>query len=65
MEFAEIINLNENEIDFKILSDEKKNNLEKLIFKNIKWSIKIKKKFLTNLILEILFCSKKKKINGY
>ena len=59
--FAEIINLNENEIDFKILSDEKKNNLEKLYAKDIKWSLRYKKKIQDKFnIGDIIFVKKEK-----
>ena len=59
--FAEIINLNDNEIDFKILSDEKKNNLEKLYAKDIKWSLRYKKKIQDKFnIGDIIFVKKEK-----
>ena len=59
--FAEIINLNENEIDFKILSDEKKNNLEKLYAKDIMWSLRYKKKIQDKFnIGDIIFVKKEK-----
>ena len=59
--FAEIINLNDNEIDFKILSDEKKNNLEKLYAKDIKWSLRYKKKIQDKFSIgDIIFVKKEK-----
>ena len=59
--FAEIINLNDNEIDFKILNDEKKNNLEKLYAKDIKWSLRYKKKIQDKFnIGDIIFVKKEK-----
>ncbi len=59
--FAEIINLNDNEIDFKILSDEKKNNLKKLYAKDIKWSLRYKKKIQDKFnIGDIIFVKKEK-----
>ena len=59
--FAEIINLNENEKKFKILSDEKKNNLEKLYAKDIKWSLRYKKKIKYKFnIGDIIFVKKEK-----
>ena len=59
--FAEIINLNDNEIDFKILSDEKKNNLEKLYAKDIMWSLRYKKKIQDKFnIGDIIFVKKEK-----
>jgi len=59
--FAEIINLNDNEIDFKILSDGKKNNLKKLYAKDIKWSLRYKKKIQDKFnIGDIIFVKKEK-----
>ena len=59
--FAEIISLNEDNIEFKIINDDKNNIKSNLDFKNIKWTIP-KKKLIKDIhkVGDIIFVKKEK-----
>ena len=60
MDFAEIISLNEDNIEFKIINDDKNNIKSNLDFKNIKWTIP--KKLIKDIhkVGDIIFVKKEK-----
>ena len=60
-DFAEIISLNEDNIEFKIINDDKNNIKSNLDFKNIKWTIP-KKKLIKDIhkVGDIIFVKKEK-----
>ena len=61
--FAEILEINETEINFKIINQNEKNSIEKLYFKNLKWSLP-KKKTISSIhsIGDIIFVKKEKNL---
>ena len=61
-QFAEIIDLNNSEIKFKIINKNKKNNFEILKANNIKWSLRKKSILDVYEIGDIIFVKKENKI---
>ena len=61
--FAEILEINETEINFKIINQNEKNSIEKLYFKNLKWSLP-KNKTISSIhsIGDIIFVKKEKNL---
>ena len=61
--FAEILQINETEINFKIINQNEKNSIEKLYFKNLKWSLP-KNKTISSIhsIGDIIFVKKEKNL---
>ena len=61
--FAEILEINETEIKFKIINQNEKNSIEKLYFKNLKWSLP-KNKTISSIhsIGDIIFVKKEKNL---
>ena len=61
--FAEILEINETDINFKIISQNEKNSIEKLYFKNLKWSL-TKNKTISSIhsIGDIIFVKKEKNL---
>ena len=61
--FAEILEINESEIKFKIINQNETNSIEKLYFKNLKWSLPKNKTISSrHSIGDIIFVKKEKNI---